>query len=86
MTIQDTKMSRRTMLTGFALTTAAVGTALATARAIAEEAPVVAPVEDIGKLPRRRVELVSPPNVHAHDQIAKSGPEIVEFTMTTIEK
>jgi nitrite reductase (NO-forming) len=29
------------------------------------------------KLPRERVTLVAPPFVHAHEQVAKSGPKII---------
>lgn len=38
------------------------------------------------KLPRERVELVAPPFVHPHEQATKSGPKIVEFTLTVREK
>ena len=38
------------------------------------------------KLPRERITLVAPPLVHAHDQIAKSGPKIVEFKLTAEEQ
>jgi len=38
------------------------------------------------KLPRERVTLVPPPLVHAHEQATKSGPKIVEFKMTVVEK
>lgn len=41
---------------------------------------------EIAALPRETVRLVAPPFVHAHDQIAKSGPKVVEFTMTIEEK
>lgn len=41
---------------------------------------------DIGRLPRRKVELVEPPFVHDHDQVANYGPSIVEFTLTCVEK
>ena len=37
------------------------------------------------KLPRESVTLVSPPFVHAHE-VAKSGPKIIEFKMTVVEK
>ncbi|WP_292524796.1 copper-containing nitrite reductase, partial [Mesorhizobium sp.] len=33
-----------------------------------------------------KVKLVAPPFVHPHDQVAKGGPKIVEFTMTIEEK
>nr|ACF98088.1 putative nitrite reductase copper-containing NirK [uncultured bacterium 1042] len=39
-----------------------------------------------GALSRERVTLVAPPFVHAHDQVAKGGPKIVEFIMTIEEK
>ncbi len=38
------------------------------------------------KLPREQVTLVAPPFVHPHDQVAKSGPKIVEFKLTVMEK
>jgi nitrite reductase (NO-forming) len=87
MSIQDTLLTRRTMLAGFAFTTA-MGAVLANAPAVAEEsgAVVAVPAKDPLTLPRRKVELVSPPHVHAHDQVATNGPEIVEFTLTTREK
>jgi nitrite reductase (NO-forming) len=44
-----------------------------------------APV-DLSSLPRRKVKLVAPPQVHPHEQVASTGPEIVEFEMSIIEK
>jgi len=41
---------------------------------------------DISKLPRVKQELVAPPAVPKHDQVAKGGPKIVEVRMETIEK
>ncbi|TJV25834.1 MAG: nitrite reductase, copper-containing, partial [Mesorhizobium sp.] len=41
---------------------------------------------EIAALPRKQVTLVAPPFVHAHEQVAKSGPKVVEFTMTIEEK
>jgi nitrite reductase (NO-forming) len=38
------------------------------------------------KLPRESVTLVAPPFVHAHEQVTKSGPKIIEFKMTVVEK
>jgi nitrite reductase (NO-forming) len=38
------------------------------------------------KLPREKVTLVAPPFVHAHEQVTKSAPKIIEFTMTVVEK
>src|SRR5690606_876407 len=41
---------------------------------------------EIASLPREHVTLVAPPFVHAHEQVAKGGPKVVEFTMTIEEK
>jgi nitrite reductase (NO-forming) len=40
----------------------------------------------IDALPRQQVSLVAPPFVHAHEQVATTGPKVVEFTMTIEEK
>ncbi|TIV07951.1 MAG: nitrite reductase, copper-containing, partial [Mesorhizobium sp.] len=48
--------------------------------------PAMATVTDVAELPREKVTLVAPPFVHAHDQVAKGGPKIVEFTMKIEEK
>lgn len=45
-----------------------------------------AKVVDLSNLPRRKQKLVAPPFVHAHEQVATSGPTIVEFEMKIIEK
>ena len=37
-------------------------------------------------LKRRQVKLVAPPFVHAHEQVAGGGPQIIEFTLTIEEK
>ncbi|UXN06028.1 copper-containing nitrite reductase [Bartonella sp. HY761] len=42
--------------------------------------------EDIAHLPRKKIELVAPPFVHAHEQATNSGPCIIEVTMTCEEK
>jgi nitrite reductase (NO-forming) len=41
---------------------------------------------DLSTLPRIRHELAVPPLVHAHEQVASTGPRIVEFTMDIVEK
>lgn len=46
----------------------------------------VAAKHDISKLPRVKQQLVAPPFVPEHDQVAKGGPKIVEVKMETIEK
>ena len=38
------------------------------------------------KLPRQAVELVAPPFVHAHEQVTREGPKIVEFKLPIVEK
>lgn len=38
------------------------------------------------KLPRESITLAPPPSVHAHEQAAKSGPKIIEFELTAVEK
>src|SRR5690606_37451753 len=42
--------------------------------------------DEIAKLPRVKVDLVAPPFVHEHEQIASGGPKIVEFRMVIEEK
>lgn len=41
---------------------------------------------DLSMLPRQKIALVAPPFVHAHEQVATSGPRIIEYTMTIEEK
>jgi nitrite reductase (NO-forming) len=41
---------------------------------------------DIAALPREHVTLVAPPFVHAHEQVATTGPKVVEFSLTIEEK
>lgn len=38
------------------------------------------------KLPREKVTLVAPPFVQAHEEVDKSGPKILEFKLTVVEK
>lgn len=84
------QMTRRTMLTGAAVAGAltpilVAGTTHAEEEHAAPKGGKNAPV-DISKLPREKVELVKPPFVHAHDQKAKGGPKIKEFTLTIKEQ
>jgi len=46
----------------------------------------LASAQNADTLPRAKVTLVAPPMVHPHEQVAKSGPKVVEFTMTIEEK
>ncbi len=41
---------------------------------------------EIASLPRRKVTLVAPPFAHEHEQVATTGPQVVEFTMPIVEK
>lgn len=77
-------LTRRTILAG-----AAMAGALSQVRAGAAQAQdVLTPVSATSaeSLPRVKVKLVDPPFVHEHEQVATSGPKIVEFEMTIHEK
>lgn len=86
------QMTRRTMLTGAAVAGALTPIIVATNAAKADDAHSMEALKarktavDVTNLPREKVELVKPPFVHAHDQIAKGGPKIKEFTLTIQEK
>jgi len=71
-------ITRREALFGAALGAAAVAALPALSATVTKA--------EIRGLPREKITLVAPPFVHPHDQIAKSGPKIVEFTMTIEEK
>jgi len=73
-------LTRREALLGSVLTAAAVA-AIGTTPAMAG-----AKAQDVAGLPREKVTLVAPPFVHPHEQVAKGGPKVVEFTMTIEEK
>jgi len=80
---QWTEMARRPMSPR-----AAVGAALLLfigAAPLAAQAAESKPA-DLSSLKRFKVDLVSPPFVHAHTQKAEGLPKIVEFTMTIEEK
>src|SRR5438874_401853 len=80
--------SRRHFLAGTALAAGATVLAATTTMAIAEATPAAAPVPpaDLASLPHERVELVTPPFTHAHEQATTAGPKVMEFTMTIEEK
>ena len=71
-------LTRREALFGAAMT-ATVATALSVLPSAAEEAGAAG-------LPREKIIPAKPPFVHAHDQVAKGGPKIKEFTLTVEEK
>ncbi len=77
-------ITRRTAMIGAAGLAAVAATSVNTGD-IAEAA---VKTDDTGALPIRRekINLVAPPFVHSHDQVAKNGPTIKEFTLTVHEK
>lgn len=41
---------------------------------------------DLSKLPHHQVQLKRPPFVHDHEQVAKGGPSVVQFTLPIVEQ
>ncbi|KAA9010077.1 copper-containing nitrite reductase [Histidinibacterium aquaticum] len=79
------------MITRRAALLGAVGAAAApilASAAKAESAPdmTAAVASDVAHLPRIKRELVAPPFVHEHEQVAPGGPRVVEFTMDIVEQ
>ena len=72
-------LTRRQALIGAAISAAAVA-------AIPAMPAMAQTTDDISALPREQVTLIAPPFVHAHDQVAKGGPKVVEFIMKIEEK
>lgn len=83
--VDQMQISRRTILAGAALA-GALAPVLATGSAWGKETIKKASEAEIAALPREKVELVNPPFVHAHSQVAKGGPKVIEFTMVIEEK
>lgn len=81
----NTMLSRRALLAGAAAIGATAQLAAVVASTAQEAAAAVAAV-DFNTLERVKVDLVAPPFVHAHEQVATGAPKIVEFTMTIEEK
>ena len=81
----NTLLSRRALLAGAAAIGATTQLASMVA-ATAQEAVEAVPTVDFDTLERVKVDLVAPPFVHAHEQVATGAPRIVEFTMTIEEK
>ena len=76
-------VSRRTFISG----SAAVGTGLVIAQVAtsATHAASLSPAEIAG-LPRVTQEMVTPPYLPKHDQVAKDGPKVVEVRFVVEEK
>ncbi|GGL50225.1 copper-containing nitrite reductase [Wenxinia marina] len=79
-------ITRRAALFGAAGLAAAAPILVQSAAAEAAPDVAAAPPADLSRLTRIRHELVAPPFVHPHDQVATGGPRIVEFTMDIVEK
>lgn len=41
---------------------------------------------DLSHLPRQQVQLLQPPYVHDHEQVATGGPKVVQFTLPLVDK
>lgn len=85
---EEMSLSRRTLLAG-AVVLGVTGSVLGSGRALAdaEAAPKnMGPAPDLSKFQRTKVELLTPPLVHAHELRATGKPKVVEFTMVIEEK
>lgn len=82
-------LTRRSMLAGAAIA-GAFAPMMAATMARAEGGDIqtnaAAVAGDIAKLERVKVDLVTPPFVHAHTQKAVGAPKVIEFTLTIEEK
>jgi nitrite reductase (NO-forming) len=82
--VETTMITRRTLLTTSAVAAATpISSILA---ADTHKVSVKSTAKDISSLPRQKVELVKPPFIHPHEQVAKGGPKVVQFQMTVQEK
>ncbi len=79
-------ITRRTALMGAAMAAAVPAVIAKQAAAASEAMSPEGKAVDVSSLPRRKVKLVPPPMVHDHEQVATTGPAVIEFEMTIIEK
>ncbi len=91
--IERKSLSRRNFLSAGAVTGSAIAAGLAIAGAgqsvaMAASSPAADPMTDaqIAALPRVKQEMVTPPFLPKHDQIAKGGPKVVEVRFEIEEK
>ena len=84
---EDINLTRRTLLAGAAFA-GVIGSVVGSTPILAqEEIPVeTGPVPDLSQLEHVKVDLVDPPFIHAHEQVATGGPKVVEFTLHIDEK
>lgn len=66
--------------------TRVAGAETTTAQTTAQTTPQTAEKVDLATLTRRKVKLIAPPLVHDHEQVAATGPAIIEFEMKIVEK
>ncbi|NNE22488.1 MAG: nitrite reductase, copper-containing [Rhizobiales bacterium] len=79
-------ITRRTALMGAAAVATAPAIMAKAAVAASESLVAVGATVDLSSLPRKKVELVPPPFVCEHEQVASDGPSIIEYEMSVIEK
>ena len=81
-------VSRRTILKGVAVAAAVpviVSNALAAGKTVTSGLTSANSI-DVALLPRKKIKLVKPPHAHEHEQVARSGPKVIEFEMTITEQ
>lgn len=79
-------LTRRVLLAGAALSSVAATVATSDSAMAQEAAPNIGPAPNLETLARHEVDLVAPPFVHAHDQVAKGPPRVVAFKLVIEEK
>jgi nitrite reductase (NO-forming) len=80
---EQSGFSRRALFSG----TAAIGASLMLAEVVASKAQAASLTqEEIGALPRVRQEMVAPPFLPEHEQVALGGPKVVEVRFEIEEK
>lgn len=81
-------VSRRAFLSSTAASTAAVGAGLMAAETVSASSVHATALSEaeINALPRVKQEMVAPPFLPKHDQVAKGGPKIVEVKFDIEEK
>jgi nitrite reductase (NO-forming) len=77
-------LSRRLFLSGTAA--AGIGSLAVEMASFSAEASTQVAAAEVENLPRVKQELVAPPFLPKHDQVAKGGPKVVEITMVIKEK
>lgn len=84
--LRTTGLVSATALAGVVLTKPAAATSIEAAPAGATAPSLSAAAVDISALPRVKQQMVAPPFLPEHEQVATTGPKIVEVTLTIEEK